>query len=32
MVLGIMSLVLNLGGLVLWFFTKKRCAIPKHFI
>ena len=32
MVLGIMSLVLNLCGLVLWFFTKKRCRMPKHFV
>jgi MFS transporter, DHA1 family, multidrug resistance protein len=32
MVLGIMSLVLNLGGLVLWFYTKTKCRIPKHFI
>jgi len=32
LVLGIMSLVLNLGGLILWFYTKKRCRMPKHFI
>ncbi len=32
MVLGIMSLVLNLSGLLLWFYTKKRCRVPKHFI
>jgi len=31
MVLGIMSLVLNLGGLILWFFTKPKCRMPKHF-
>jgi DHA1 family bicyclomycin/chloramphenicol resistance-like MFS transporter len=31
-VLGIMSFVLNLGGLLLWFYAKKRCRVPKHFI
>ncbi|MBN2319101.1 MAG: multidrug effflux MFS transporter [Acidobacteria bacterium] len=32
MVLGLMSLLLNLGGLSLWFYTKKRCRVPKHFL
>ncbi|MBN2244179.1 MAG: multidrug effflux MFS transporter [Acidobacteria bacterium] len=32
LVLGIMSFVLNLGGLFLWFYTKKRCRVPRHFI
>jgi DHA1 family bicyclomycin/chloramphenicol resistance-like MFS transporter len=32
MVLGIMSLVLNLVGLILWFYTKNRCRMPKHFV
>jgi DHA1 family bicyclomycin/chloramphenicol resistance-like MFS transporter len=31
-VLGMMSFILNLGGLLLWFYTKKRCRVPKHFI
>jgi DHA1 family bicyclomycin/chloramphenicol resistance-like MFS transporter len=32
LILGIMSFVLNLSGLLLWFYTKKRCRVPKHFI
>lgn len=32
MILGIMSLVLNMGGLLLWMFAKARCRIPKHFL
>ena len=32
MILGIMSLVLNMCGLLLWIFTKSRCRIPKHFL
>jgi DHA1 family bicyclomycin/chloramphenicol resistance-like MFS transporter len=32
MVLGIMSVGLNLVGLVLWFYAKTKCRIPKHFI
>jgi DHA1 family bicyclomycin/chloramphenicol resistance-like MFS transporter len=32
MVLGIMSFGLGLCGLVLWFYTKTKCRIPKHFI
>jgi DHA1 family bicyclomycin/chloramphenicol resistance-like MFS transporter len=32
MVLGIMNLVLSSGGLFLWFYTKARCRIPKHFL
>ena len=32
MVLGIMSLILNLSGLILWLYTKARCRIPKHFL
>jgi DHA1 family bicyclomycin/chloramphenicol resistance-like MFS transporter len=32
MVLGIMNLVLGLGGLYLWIYTKTRCRVPKHFI
>ena len=32
MILGIMSLVLNTGGLLLWFYAKARCRIPKHFL
>ena len=32
MILGIMNLVLGLGGLVLWFHTRKKCRIPKHFV
>jgi len=31
-VLGMMSFLLNLGGLILWFYTKKRCRVPKHFV
>jgi DHA1 family bicyclomycin/chloramphenicol resistance-like MFS transporter len=32
MILGIMSLVLNIGGLILWIYAKARCRIPKHFL
>ena len=32
LVLGMMSFLLNLGGLLLWFYTKKRCRVPKHFV
>jgi len=31
-VLGIMSLVLDLTGLALWLYTKRRCRMPKHFV
>jgi DHA1 family bicyclomycin/chloramphenicol resistance-like MFS transporter len=31
MILGIMNLVLGLGGLLLWIYSKSRCRIPKHF-
>jgi MFS transporter, DHA1 family, multidrug resistance protein len=30
-VLGLMNLILGVGGLALWIYTKKRCRIPKHF-
>jgi DHA1 family bicyclomycin/chloramphenicol resistance-like MFS transporter len=30
-ILGIMNLVLGLGGLYLWLYTKTRCRVPKHF-
>ncbi|MBN2040154.1 MAG: multidrug effflux MFS transporter [Spirochaetes bacterium] len=32
MVLGIMSVILNAGGFILWMYTKARCRIPKHFL
>jgi MFS transporter, DHA1 family, multidrug resistance protein len=31
-ILGIMNLVLGLIGFTLWFYTKTRCRIPKHFV
>jgi len=31
MVLGIMSAVLNTAGLFLWFYSKTKCRVPKHF-
>jgi DHA1 family bicyclomycin/chloramphenicol resistance-like MFS transporter len=32
MVLGIMSLVLNAIAVTIWFYVRKRCRMPKHFI
>ncbi|MBN1472932.1 MAG: MFS transporter [Syntrophaceae bacterium] len=31
LILGMMSLILNLAGLFIWFYSKSRCRLPAHF-
>ncbi len=31
LILGMMSLILNFIGIFIWFYSKSRCRLPKHF-